>query len=88
MGGFIVPIALFTMIVLIVKLGIDYAKWEKEREVGDYDRTLGTRELEGLIEEAVERATAPLQERIDRLERRLPASTEASERAVGDEHAE
>lgn len=73
MPGIFVPLAFFAAIVLIVKMGIDYAKWEKERDVGDYDRTLGTHELEVLIEEAVERATEPLQERLERLERRLPA---------------
>lgn len=89
MAGIIVPLALFCAIVFIVKMGIDYSKWEKDREVGDYDRTLGTRELEALIEDAVERATAPLQERVDRLERRLPSPADARELpATSDEERE
>ena len=86
MSPFIVPLALFGMILAIVKMGIEYSKWEKERTSVNADQTLGVSELEALIEEAVERATAPLEQRIERLEKRLPTGSDTRElRAHADE---
>lgn len=75
---FVAVIAIIAGCWMVASLGKHLIKWlsgEYGKETGA-DNSLTVRELNGLIQETIEEATAPLHARIERLEARLEAPEE------------
>ena len=70
---FLIPIAFFATIALIVKWSLEYSRWKREYARGGSTsgNSLGTHELKALIREAVEEANEPLLDRVEALETHL-----------------
>ena len=75
---FLIPLAFFATVALIVKWSLDYSRSKNQYKagVGASDNSLGLSELRAMISEAVEEANEPLLERVEALEARLDALPE------------
>ena len=71
----LVPLIVFSSIVAIVKLSLDYKRDKQARELRGGDGSMRLSELKAALREVVEEANAPLVQRVERLERRLPPPT-------------
>ncbi len=84
MTGVIIVLIVMSFAALMAKWGMDHDIRMKQLKRGkDADNSLRVSELQELIQNAVEEATAPLQARIatleHRLDRQLPPHAEGSE---------
>ncbi len=76
MEAILVPLIVFGFVALVVKMSLDYSKWNEVHRSGrgtlsEGDNSMGASELRHLIEEAVHNANAPLIDRISLLESQM-----------------
>jgi hypothetical protein len=72
----IVIAIVFSAVVAIVKMSLDYNRWKIEHRAGKplpgaNNESLTTSELRLLIQDAMEEANAPIKQRLDQLEEHL-----------------
>lgn len=84
----LIPIVLFTFLFLLASRAIKFKherrKWEAMKGQGEGERSLTTSELQGMIEDAVTRATTDLEDRLELLEQTaLPMEADEGLRHVG-----
>ena len=80
----LIPIIVFSSLLLFLKMLLDYARFKHEHKTGTRSKqrdgssnSLAVSELEDLIEGAVEHAVRPLERRIRRLERATKSNAPA-----------
>ncbi len=75
----VIAIAILASALLaIIKMSLDYKreKWKTLQGASHHDREIGVGELHTLIRRAVEEANAPLETRMEKLEKTLAAPAE------------
>ena len=68
-----IPLIVFSFIAIIVKMSLDHAKWKHQHKSG-FDTegtTMRLSELEGAFEDSLQRALAPIERRLDSLEKKI-----------------